>query len=128
MSEAQCRKLVAERSGGFCEARLDGKNSFACQGVGQSMHHRRKVSQGGKWTPSNIVHVCGNGTMGCHGYIEANPAMARRWHLWLYAGQPPAATPARLCFRGLTSWYLLDDEGGIAWLSKDQLAALRPVS
>jgi hypothetical protein len=33
------------------------------------MHHRRFRSQGGPWTPSNILHLCGDGTRGCHGRI-----------------------------------------------------------
>lgn len=127
MNEGLCRKLVAERSGGLCEARLDGGNSWQCLGVGQSFHHRKKRSQGGLWVPSNILHLCGDGTVGCHGYIEANPAMGRRWHLWLYAGQDSLTTPARLCWRGKKDWYSLDDEGGITWLTKDQLARLKPV-
>ena len=40
------------------------------------MHHRKKRSQGGDWSPENIVAVCGHGTTGCHGWIEHNPEAA----------------------------------------------------
>lgn len=86
--------------------------------MGESMHHRRKAGQGGLWTAANIVHVCGDGTVGCHGYLEANPATARKRGLWLYTGQLPLVTAANMVFRGLTAWYLLDDEGSITWLSR----------
>lgn len=124
MNEAQCRGLVSQRSGGLCEARLGGRDALSCRGVGESMHHRRKRSQGGLWTPSNVVHVCGDGTTGCHGYIEANPVQARRARLWLYAGMDSLTTPAHMIFRGMRGWYLLDDEGSCTWLSEPALARM----
>lgn len=114
MNEAQCRGIVRERSGGMCEVRVTAPG--VCRGQGESMHHRRKVSQGGKWVPANIVHACGDGTVGCHGFLEANPAAARRRGLWLFAGQTPVSTPAQIVFRGMPGTYLLDDEGSITWL------------
>lgn len=89
------------------------------------MHHRRKRSQGGLWVPPNVVHVCGDGTVGCHGFIEANPATARKHRLWLYAGMDPRTTPALMVWRGQRGWYLLDDEGSLQWLSETALARLR---
>lgn len=124
MSEVRCRGLVAQRSGGLCEGRLDGKGVYACRGVGESMQHRRKRSQGGLWTPSNILHLCGDGTIGCHGYIEANPATGRRLRMWLFAGMEPLTTPVHMIFRGMRGWYLLDDEGSCQWLSETAQARL----
>lgn len=121
MNEAQCRVIVSERSGGFCEARLGGEGVLACRGMANSMHHRRKRSQGGQWVPSNMLHLCGDGVTGCHGYIEANPATARRYRLWLFAGMEPASTPCRITWRGYRGWYLLDDEGSLTWLSQRSL-------
>jgi hypothetical protein len=121
MSEATCRAIVSERSKGLCEVRIEG----VCRGVGESKHHRRKVSQGGQWLPSNIVDVCGHGTIGCHGHIEKNPATARRLGLWLYTGSLPTSTPVKLYFRGLTGWYLLHDDGSITWLSQQALSELK---
>lgn len=66
--EKLCREVVTERCGGNCER---------CGKGGQvTMHHRKKRGQGGPWTPENIVAVCGDGTRGCHGWIEANPKLA----------------------------------------------------
>lgn len=113
MTEQECRALVRERSGGMCEVRIPE----VCRGMAESMHHRNKVSQGGKWTPANILDACGHGTIGCHGFIEANPATARSRGLWLSRGQEAAATPFYGVFRGMLAWYLHDDEGSVTWLS-----------
>lgn len=121
MNEKDCRILVRERSGGMCEVR----QKDVCRGQGESMHHRNKAGQGGEWQPSNILHVCGDGTRGCHGWIEANPASARRRGLWLFRGQNPATTPCTIIFRGLSGAYLLDDHGSIHWLSSRALEYLR---
>lgn len=47
-------------------------------GTGRSVnaHHLIPRSQGGIWTESNIVGLCGSGTTGCHGLIEANDPAA----------------------------------------------------
>lgn len=121
LSEQACRGIVSERSRGLCEIRIEG----VCRGVGESMHHRRKVSQGGLWLPANIVHACGHGTIGCHSYVEKNPATARQLGLWLYTGSVPHLTPVKLYFRGLNGWYLLHDDGSITWLSQRALSELK---
>lgn len=100
--EGRTRQLVAARSGGWCEA---------C-GImrAASVHHRRKRSQGGPWSPSNCVHVCGDGTRGCHGWVEANPNDAAEVGLHIRAGEVPAEVPLISGYHGAV---LLDDEGGI---------------
>ena len=118
MIERECRALVAERSGGMCEVRWQG----VCTWTADSMHHRRKRSHGGLWDPSNILHVCGDGTRGCHGKIEANPATSRSKGYWLYSGQDPAETKVFMHFRGYAGWYSLDDFGSITALSSKALA------
>ena len=45
-------------------------------GAAQSFHHRVKRSHGGPWACDNIVHVCGDGVRGCHGWIESHPNLA----------------------------------------------------
>jgi hypothetical protein len=67
VSENRCRDIVAQRSGGICEVVREG----VCLGRASSMHHRRK--HGRVWTPSNVIHVCGDGTTGCHGWIPQRP-------------------------------------------------------
>lgn len=90
--EAQTRKLVAARSGGRCEM---------CGLVrAESIHHRRKRSQGGPWTASNCVHVCGDGTRGCHGWAEANPEEAALEGFNLRHGQGPLTTPIQSGLHG----------------------------
>lgn len=123
MNESLCRKVVAERSGGFCEIRI--QRPAVCLGLATSKHHRRKVSQGGLWVPSNILDACGDGTRGCHGWVESEPTKARGLGLWLYAGGHPLVTPVFMTFRGQTDWYLLDDEGSIQWLSRRALERIR---
>ena len=100
--EAKTRALLAERSGGWCEA----------SGLvrAQSVHHRRKRSQGGPWTASNCVHVCGDGTRGCHGWAEANPVQAGADGFSLRNGEDPARTPI---VSGLHGHVLIADDGSI---------------
>lgn len=98
MKEREARRIVAERCGGRCER--CGVPQYTC-------HHRRKKSQGGPWSPSNLLAVCGHGTAGCHGEIEANPMWAHARGLWLRAGELPEVTPVELFGR----WVLLTDDG-----------------
>ena len=72
---AQARAEVIERSGGRCEAAVEG----VCRGMGTNAHHRQLAGQGGPDTPENLLWVCGSGTTGCHGWIHANPQQA----IWL---------------------------------------------
>lgn len=74
------RDTVLTRAGGLCEL---------CGGYRASnIHHRRPRGMGGtkaQWInePSNLLALCGSGTMGCHGMIESNRAEAydRGWLL-----------------------------------------------
>ncbi len=69
MNERKCRQLVYERSEQFCER--------CCRnGPYLSVHHRLKKGQGGKWTPTNCVLLCGTGTSGCHQFCEEYPNAA----------------------------------------------------
>lgn len=72
------------------------------------MHHRRKRSAGGKWVPSCVVALCGDGCRGCHGWVEANPneAEAQGWHVRPW--QDPAEIP--VLWHG-EAWLLLKDDG-----------------
>lgn len=37
------------------------------------MHHRKNRSQGGRWSPGNIMDLC----VDCHGRITVNPTWAK---------------------------------------------------
>lgn len=97
--ERNARKIVRQRSQDHCE--LCGKPA-------ESMHHRKKA--GREWTPSNLIHTCGDGVRGCHGHIEANPLAAKQQGWWLLPNQDPARTPVWFVGRGLV---FLTDEGQI---------------
>ena len=105
--------MVAERSMGICETYIPD----VCMGRAMTMHHRRKRGQGGPWSPSNLLAVCGDGTRGCHGWIEANPKLARAAGLWLFAGdgEPNSRKAWLRTYNQARAWVLLDDEGGRAW-------------
>ena len=70
-AEKDCRRIVKERAQGRCER--CGKT----WPLG-TIHHRRKRSHRGPWSPENCVYVCGHGTTagGCHSWIEFNPNLA----------------------------------------------------
>lgn len=97
--------MVRERSHDLCEVNIKGH----CMGVGHSMHHRNK--QGRIWTPSNVLHTCGHGTTGCHGWIEAHPKDAQRLGLWVPRVLEWWSTPVFMAYRGRLDWWLLNDEG-----------------
>ncbi|MGW5147601.1 HNH endonuclease [Rhodococcus koreensis] len=97
--ERECRRLLMLRCEGRCER---------CGRWGYTLHHRRKRSQGGLWTASNCVALCGSGTTGCHGWVEANPLAAHEVGLWLRAGEggdTPLLYRYRMC--------VLDDTGHV---------------
>ena len=107
MTEQAGRAIVYARSQGRCEL---------CGRAADTFHHRVKRSQGGTWDPANGLHVCGDGTRYCHGWIEAHPAHAMALGLWLPRGTNPAAWPAWLrptmWWRG---WWYADNDGCWTW-------------
>lgn len=60
-------QAMFERSGGTCER---------CGQRGESIHHRKLRSRGGKHDGDNCVVLCGDGVRGCHGWCHANPKEA----------------------------------------------------
>lgn len=89
MNETTCRRIVRQRSNGGCEVRVPG----VCLGRAGNFQHRKNRSQGGRWTPSNGLDVCGSGTTGCHGYIHAHPKESYRKGWSVRSWDDPAATP-----------------------------------
>ncbi|WP_280499411.1 HNH endonuclease [Nocardia cyriacigeorgica] len=100
ITATEARRIIDTRCGGRCER---------CGQAGYTIHHRRKRSQGGTWEPSNLLALCGSGTTGCHGWVEANPNLATAFGFWLRHGQDSTTTPVWLWGRGV----LLDDAGGL---------------
>lgn len=95
------RDLLAQRSGGACEL---------CGQAATNAHHRAPRGMGG--TTRNIhtvewlLHICGSGTTGCHGWIETH--RERSYHhgwlmrrhqrpetspVWIYGGALVILTP-----------------------------------
>ena len=83
--EARTRQLVGIRSGGVCE-RCGVRRA-------ESVHHRINRSQGGPWTPSNCVALCGSGSTLCHGFVGENPTAASEEGFHLKPSQDPATSP-----------------------------------
>lgn len=59
---------------------------------------------------ANLLRLCGSGTTGCHGYIEANRSEALRLGHLVRQGQNPADVPVLLLQHG---WCLLDNAGAV---------------
>lgn len=61
------KKIVEARSGGYCEARIEG----VCEIQATNVHHIAGRGFDGCHDPALLLHVCGQGNVsGCHGYIE----------------------------------------------------------
>lgn len=91
---ADVRRLVLDRDRGRCRR---------CGGRGGSVHHRIPRGMGGtRWegihSPALLVLLCGDGTSGCHGWVESNRAAALRLG-WLLSRHlfdlDPADVPLR---------------------------------
>ena len=95
--------LIRERSGGLCEV---------CGRRAESTHHRKPRGMGGSQdpaahSPANLLRVCGDGTRGCHGMIEADRT-GSYGHGWLLRrGELPTCVPVLLRNR----WTLLTEDG-----------------
>jgi hypothetical protein len=79
-----------------------------------TLHHRKKRSQGGEWSLSNCVMLCGHGTSmdRCHSWCEDHPneAELEGWHVRPW--QDPEDTPVMISG---SFAYLLKD-GEMRWL------------
>lgn len=65
-------RLLGRASDGWC---------VRCGRRAESWHHRLPRGRGGVDDGFNCVRVCGDGTRGCHGWIEHHPEEARALHL-----------------------------------------------
>lgn len=90
------RVPIALRSGGMCEAQLPivcmGRAPVDEEGRALNIHHRQARPVGPN-TLANLIHLCGSGTTGCHGWIEHNPHKARDMGLLIKKSSPPPEQP-----------------------------------
>lgn len=90
--EANTAELY-RRSGGICEVQVRGR----CEGRATNRHHRLDRSVGGTSIMPNLIHLCGSGTTGCHGYITHNPMVAEANGWTIRSGVN--ADPRRIAWR-----------------------------
>lgn len=100
--ESKVRIILAARSGGLCER---------CGRPGQSLHHRKNRSQGGPWSASNCVWVCGDGVRGCHGWIGQHPLAAKDEGFAVPRNGDPAQVPIQSRLHGRVR---LADDGSVS--------------
>jgi hypothetical protein len=112
------------RSGGLCEARTpaclagpDGRLAERRDGrvVRYSRHHRQPRGAGGSALPGQhtldrLLLLCGDGVVGCHGWVESHRAQAyARGLLVAHGAVDPGEVPLELAGGRLV---LLDPSGG----------------
>jgi hypothetical protein len=94
---ATTRADVWGRAGGRCEV----CGNPVAGVLGFSLHHRHPRRMGGSRrpelnSPANLILLCGSGTTGCHGRIEANRERAYEDGLLLHDGATPTDVPVML--------------------------------
>jgi len=100
--ERRARELVYERSNRICE--------ICSAARAHSAHHRLRVSQGGLWAATNLIHLCGHGTSGCHGMVHSGPRLGQLSGWLVKRGGYPATIPV----------YLTGPDGArYVWLGED---------
>ena len=98
------------KQGGVC--------ALNCGGTPVSLHHVLPRSQGGDDIEANLVFLCGSGTTGCHGKIEANdtPTLVLLGEHLLFERQDILSY-----IKGK-----LGEEAGTAWLARKLLLVIAP--
>lgn len=108
-TQETCRPIVYARAG------LGDPQMARCEKCGSagplSMDHLKNRSQGGDWSPSNIVVLCGDGTTGCHGWKTHNPTEARAQGWKLLREDPVGVVP--IDHHPMQMPVRLDDEGNM---------------
>lgn len=103
--ERATRKVVEDRSDGFCEK---------CGTPGASdKAHRVSRGVGGGWEAANILDLCRT----CHQHNHQNPTRAYDggWHL--RTGSAPQDSPVYLHHQGIFGHAYLHNDGTISWAS-----------
>jgi len=98
----QVRALVVDRDRGRC---------LRCGGPGGNVHHRTARGMGGgsdrAHSPANLIVLCGSGTTGCHGWVEAHPRAA----IILGYRVPRWLDPAEVPVLDVDGWVRLSHDG-----------------
>lgn len=106
--DAATVNAVLERDGFqcvVCSGALHGTRGFD-----YSVHHRKLRSQGGDNRTSNLISVCGHGSVSCHGNIHGAPAKAMEAGWIVSREHDPAQT---VMAHSLYGYVLLNNEGGV---------------
>jgi hypothetical protein len=92
--EVSTRQAVGNRSGGRCEY---------CGAIAMDMHHRLARSQGGLWSPANILHLC---RADHDDFTFHRRELGYELGILVHRNQIPADVP-------------VETPGGLRWLSDD---------
>lgn len=95
-----------------------GSQIYGERGLAWSVHHRKPRGMGGTKdpaisSPANGVLLCGSGTTGCHGEVEANRenAVVEGFLISRNGVQKPSEVPIEHATHG---YVYLDDDGGVS--------------
>ena len=89
------RQAVANRSNGVCE--------FCRRAKATEKHHRKGRGVGGKWSPANILDMCGAD----HRFFTEHRTIGYQLGVLVYSGENPAEVPVTT--RDGVVVYLSDD-------------------
>jgi hypothetical protein len=106
-AERHARKAVKARSNGRCELGPDHPAT--------DMHHRRNRSQGGLWTPENLLHIC----RGHHQHITTHPQAAIEQGWTVPSHRDPADVP---CWLAGWGYSFLNPDGSITESEEEESA------
>jgi hypothetical protein len=105
-AEKHGKDVAGARSGGVCEVQIPG----VCLGAAESFHHRLNKGQGGSWSPENLLHTCGDGTRGCHGWITGERIRSRP-RGWMVKRNEQVELAEVPVWRRDDAWVLLTADG-----------------
>lgn len=83
------RAAVARRSHGLCELKIPD----VCTKWQDSVHHRLPRGGQGDWHPDNLIATCGDGTRGCHGWVEHHRTEGYERGWLVHRGTDPRSVP-----------------------------------
>lgn len=104
--------LIWERDQGCCVK--CGQYLHGERGYAWSIQHRKARGMGGaRWdstrgNAANGILLCGNGTQGCHGWVERNPDEARDNGWSIYRAESP---PNIAVNHAALGWVFLEIDG-----------------